>query len=212
MPTLPISLLVVFALLILTSYLWRYLARRIHMPCPVWLRFFLDNPVAASLVVKQIERAGLVAGMRVLDVGCGTGRLTIPAAKQVGASGQVTALDIQAPMLKIVDQRADENGLKNIRTVLVGMGEGVFAEKDAFDRAFLSTVLGEIPNRERALREIFAALVNGGLLSVTEALVDPHYQSRREVRRLASDAGFEFVQEFRNTFYFTMNFLKPSGR
>ena len=92
------------------------------------------------------------------------------------------------------------------------MGEGAFGEKSAFDRAFLSTVLGEIPNREKALREIFDALASGGVLSVTEALVDPHYQSRRKVRRLAADAGFRFDGEYKNFFTFTMNFVKPSGK
>jgi len=147
----------------------------------------------------------------VLDVGCGTGRIAIPAAMEVGSSGQVTALDIQPKMLNIVAKRSEERNLKNIRTVLVGMGEGAFGEKDAFDRAFLSTVLGEIPKREKALREIFAALTSGGVLSVTEALIDPHYQSRRKVRRLAAAAGFAFMREYRSFFYFTMNFAKPPG-
>jgi len=40
----------------------------------------------------------------------------------------------------------------------------------------LVTVLGEVPDREAALREIFDALKPGGILSVTEIIFDPHFQ------------------------------------
>jgi predicted methyltransferase len=45
-------------------------------------------------------------------------------------------------------------------------------------------------NREAALVEIFQALKPGGILSVTEGFLDPHYQSREQVRHLAQPAGF----------------------
>ena len=55
-----------------------------------------------------------------------------------------------------------------------------------FDRALLVTVLGEIPDRDAALRAIFDALKPGGILSITEILRDPHYQRRTTVLRLAA--------------------------
>jgi hypothetical protein len=47
------------------------------------------------------------------------------------------------------------------------------------------TALGEIPDREAALKEIFDALRPSGLLSVTEIVLDPHFQTRTTVARLA---------------------------
>ncbi len=81
---------------------------------------------------------------------------------------------------------------------------------DPADRALLVTVLGEIPDREAALSQIFQALKPGGILSVTEIIFDPHYQSRSTVLRLASAAGFQEKAFFGNRIAFTLNFEKPS--
>ncbi len=53
-----------------------------------------------------LARAALVAGARVLDVGCGTGASTVAAARIVGAQGHVCGLDISAPMLERARDRA----------------------------------------------------------------------------------------------------------
>jgi ubiquinone/menaquinone biosynthesis C-methylase UbiE len=190
---------------------WRYAARRRSLPCPAWLDLFLENPLANSEALRHIECTGLAPGMRVLDVGCGTGRIAIPSARRVAPGGEVAALDIQPAMLEKVARRAEASGLTNVRTVLVGIGRGEFREQNAFDRAFLTTVLGEIPNQKLALQEIFAALKPGGVLSITEVLVDPHYQSRGAVRRLCEEAGFRLEQVYGNVFNFTMNFVKPAA-
>ncbi|HEV7845546.1 MAG TPA: methyltransferase domain-containing protein [Thermoleophilaceae bacterium] len=50
-----------------------------------------------------VQRAGVVPGMRVLDVACGTGNVSIPAAK---AGAQVTGLDFAAGLLDIARERA----------------------------------------------------------------------------------------------------------
>lgn len=72
------------------------------------------------------------------------------------------------------------------------MGEGKLAH-NRFDRVLLVTVLGEIPDREAALGENFAALKPGGILSVTGIIFDPHLQRLSTVNRLANAVGFEEV-------------------
>jgi hypothetical protein len=70
--------------------------------------------------------------------------------------------------------------------------------------------LGEIPDREAALRRVFAALKPRGMLSVTETLRDPHYQRLATVLRLAEAAGFERGEHFKNCLGYTIHFVKPA--
>lgn len=70
------------------------------------------------------------------------------------------------------------------------------------------TVLGEIPNREAALQEVFAALKSGGILSVTELVFDPHFQRLSTVLQLANAAGFREKNRFGNAIAYTLNLEK----
>ena len=145
--------------------------------------------------------------MSVLDVGCGPGRLTIPIAQQVGPEGEVVAVDIQAGMLQRAQEKTKASNLYNIRFIQVCIGSGNL-DHNQFDRALLVTVLGEIPDQEAALKEIFDALKPGGILSVTETVFDPHYQRLTTIRRLAVTAGFKEKNYFGNVFAFTINLEK----
>jgi ubiquinone/menaquinone biosynthesis C-methylase UbiE len=148
---------------------------------------FMGKPVGRSDAVEQL---GLAPGMRVADVGCGPGRLTLPIAEAVGAEGEVVALDMQQGMLDKMMRWTAAAGLRNVRPLLGGAGEGHLPEQ-YFDRALLSTVLGEIPDRERALSEIARALKPNGFLLVVEVLGDPHYQFKSKVLELADRVGLK---------------------
>jgi ubiquinone/menaquinone biosynthesis C-methylase UbiE len=171
----------------------------------------MDNPFTetnrADVILQHLE---LQPGMSVLDIGCGPGRLTVPAARQVGQQGKVVAVDLQPGMLRRAQEKAQAAELHKIQFLQAGVGDGKL-ETGLADRALLVTVLGEIPNREAALREVFAALKPGGILSVTEIIFDPHFQSRETVLRLAGAAGFREKAFFGNRIAFTLNLEKPGG-
>jgi SAM-dependent methyltransferase len=189
---------------------WRFAVRRRTLPCPSWLSWMLENPfmntvAGSSAILNQMR---LEPGMKVLDVGCGPGRMSVPAAHQVGANGLVVALDLQPAMLRRLRQKMQAEGLTNIRLLQGRADEGALAH-DVFDRALLVTVLGEIPDRKAALAEIFRVLKPGGILSITEVLPDPHYQTRHSVRQFASVVGFEEGAHFGGFPAFTIHFVKP---
>ncbi len=190
------------------SLLWRYAARRRKLPCPAWASGVIIHPFS-HLIPPSLDKLELEPGMRVLDVGCGPGRLSIPIAQAVGAEGEVVALDLQPGMLRRLEARAARAGVTNIQPVLADITRAPI-EPAAFDRAILVTVLGEIPDREAALQSIYDALKPGGLLSITEILPDPHYQTRNTVRRLARAARFELRREYDGWMTFTQNFVKPA--
>lgn len=188
---------------------WRLVSRLRPLPCPPWLSWLLDNPLTRGMNASLlIRRAGIKPGMRVLDAGCGPGRVTIPAAELAGNEGEVIALDIQPAMLDMARKRAKSAGLNNIRFMLSALGENMLPE-NRFDRAFLVTVLGEIPDRLSGMQEIAAALKPGGVLSITEILADPHCQSLRAIRELARQVGLVESAVYGNRFTYTINLRKP---
>lgn len=188
--------------------------RRHALPCPVWLRWCveLDNPFSktnrASFIVSHLD---LGSGMSVLDAGCGPGRVTLPLARQVGPEGEVAAVDLQSGMLDRVREKVRAAGLENVRFLQAGLGDGKL-ERGHFDRAVLVTVLGEVPDRERALKEIFDALKPGGVLSVTEIILDPHFQSRWKVIQLAESVGFREKAFWGGRLAYTLHVAKPGNR
>lgn len=190
---------------------WKLASRRLALPCPVWLRWMveLDNPFTRTNRAAEIlELLDPRLGMAVVDLGCGPGRLALPLAKRVGEAGQVVAVDIQAGMLERVREKAAAAGIKNIELVQAGAGEGKLG-RERFDRALLVTVLGEIPDRQKALAEVFSALKPGGRLAVTEVIFDPHFQRQSTVARLAAEAGFRRRELHGNRMAYTMILEKP---
>lgn len=195
-------------LIVVLTLVWRFISNRRSLPCPSWLSWMveMDNPFTrANRASVIIDLLGLQPGMKVLDAGCGPGRLAIPAAKAIGSQGELTALDLQAGMLAHVQEKTRTAGLTNIRLMQAGLGEGKL-EKAYYDRVMLVTVLGEIPEQEAALKEIYEALKPGGILSVTEVIFDPHFQSRKSVQRVAGNVGFREAGFFGKRLAYTMHF------
>jgi len=198
----------------LVGLIWRIFSHRQALPCPSWLGWMveLDNPFTRVNRARYIvDHLGIEPGMRVLDAGCGPGRVTVPLGRAVGAGGQVTALDVQEGMISRARQKVEAAGLENVCYIQAELGEGRSPE-NAFDRAVLVSVLGEIPNQLAALEEIYRALNPGGLLSITEVIFDPHFQGRDSVVRAAEAAGFVEKTFLGRRLAYTMHVEKPPLR
>ena len=184
--------------------------RRRPIMHPPRLTFLFENPLVNAFVGPErlIARLNLAPGMRVLDAGCGPGRLTIPLAKAVGLAGEVVALDGQREMLAKLDGRLEKEGIGNVRPVRAVLGEDAIGER-GFDRILLAMVFGETRERASAARELYAALKPGGVLSVTEIFGDPDHRRPATVRREVEAAGFRLVRSFGGFPAFTLNFEKP---
>jgi SAM-dependent methyltransferase len=85
---------------------------------PEWVKRWLEVEASAAPVTGPLlEAAGIQAGERVLDIGCGGGLTTIAAARAAGAGGSATGVDLSQPLLELARARAAEEGLPNVSFV-----------------------------------------------------------------------------------------------
>jgi ubiquinone/menaquinone biosynthesis C-methylase UbiE len=191
---------------------WRWASRKWSLPCPAALAWSLENPIAQRFNGTRVtlDRLGLRAGQKILEIGAGPGRLLIPAAERVAPGGEAVGLDIQPAMLKRLEANARARGVTNV-TAILGDAAGCHVPEESFDVVFLSAALGEIPDRPAALAQCFRALKPGGILSITEMFGDPHYQSRATAKRLAETAGFHLQSIAGGWWLYTATFIKPTS-
>ncbi len=103
---------------------------------------------------------------RVLEIGCGTGYFTVPAARLIGSQGYLVALDLRADSVTLVSRKVQAAGLKNVRVV---QGDAMATDLDAasFDRVLLFGVIpAPMLPLARLLPEMHRVLKPGGRLAV----------------------------------------------
>jgi SAM-dependent methyltransferase len=114
----------------------------------------------AAATERMLDAAGLVPGMRVLDVAAGTGDQSILAAQRIGAAGSLLATDISASMLDGAAQAAREAGLTNIET-RVADASALDLPPNSFDAGICRFGLMFVPDLHQALLRIARGLKPG---------------------------------------------------
>ncbi len=136
--------------------------------------------------------ADIRARMHVLEVGPGAGTYTVPAARAIGPAGRVIACDLQAGVINRLNKVLARSGVANVDAVVASAYE-LAAPASSQDRVFMVTVLGEVPDKGRALAEVVRVLKPGGLFAADELWLDPHYCRRASLTRWCREAGLEPV-------------------
>lgn len=113
-------------------------------------------------------------------------------------------------MIAQVEKRVHEAGLTSVETHVADAYE-LPLDDASVDRAFLITVLPEIPDKGQALRELWRVLRPRGVLSVSEEFLDPDCPLARTTTRWAQAAGFALAERHGNCWCYTLNFRKPEG-
>ena len=108
-----------------------------------------------------LDIAEIKPGERVLDVACGTGLITIPAAKKVGDSGEVVATDISQKMVEMLAEQLSQEGLEQVSTARMD-AENLDFPDDSFDVALCALGLMYVPSPVEALKEMKRVLKPGG--------------------------------------------------
>jgi ubiquinone/menaquinone biosynthesis C-methylase UbiE len=111
---------------------------------------------------RLVERLGVKEGARVLDVGCGTGRLAQWIAERVGTNGVVTGIDPLEERIHIARSRGSAVRFE------VGQAEDLRAFEDSsFDIVCMSSVFHWVADKAKALSEVRRVLRPGGRLGLT---------------------------------------------
>jgi ubiquinone/menaquinone biosynthesis C-methylase UbiE len=179
-------------------------------PCPSSLSWLVNSPFRRWYMRRVIERIVIKPGETVLELGPGPGAFTVEAARRLGPEGKLIVVDIQPAMIAQVERRVRKARLNNVE-LHVADAYNLPVDDESVDRAFLVTVLPEIPNQARALAELRRVLKPMGMLSITEEFLDPDYQFPFETLRRAGASGFSLERRYGNLFAYTLNFWKGEG-
>ena len=115
---------------------------------------------------QALQRAGISAGTKLLDVGCGTGSVALLAQQLVGQTGEVFGLDPSIGMLST----ARENGVK---LPVRGMGEALPFPEQRFDRLTMGYALRHVADLQSTFEEYLRVLKPGGRVLLLEITRPP---------------------------------------
>ncbi|KPJ86101.1 hypothetical protein AMJ57_00410 [Parcubacteria bacterium SG8_24] len=167
-----------------------------------------------------LEQAGIREGMQVADFGCGTlGHYVFPAARMVGESGQVHAVDILKSVLGGIESRMKMEGAGNVRTVWGDLerDRGVGIDDGQLDIGLLINNLSLSKQKEQMLKECVRMVKGGGKFVIvdwkpTGAPFGPEASTRvsaEEAKSLAAGAGLKLEKEFKaGQFHYGLVFVR----
>jgi len=153
-------------------------------------------------VNRVMDILGLKPGSTVADIGAGSGWFTVRAAKRVGPSGLVYAVDINPAAISYINDRAKREHLENIRAIR-GHEDDPLLPGNSIDSVLLLKTYHEVAQPVRLLQKLRQALKPGALVGVIDrdGKGDDHGVDRKIVIDEARMAGFKLVS--------TYDFVKP---
>ena len=166
------------------------------------LRFLVQPP---RRVIRQM---GLSPDHQVLEVGCGPGWFSKVLAAAI-PQGHLTICDLQQGMLEIASVRLNSFG--NFTAVQSDASSMPFGDGQ-FDAILLSSVLGELPDKNRCLEECARVLSPSGKVTVVETRRDSDFIPQQELIHLAQSASLEFFSRSGTKWEYTVNLRHASGR
>jgi ubiquinone/menaquinone biosynthesis C-methylase UbiE len=176
--------------------------------CPYGQRFWVEapHPFITRDRLRRVLRPQ--PGERLLELGVGTGYYSCDLAEWIAPEGTLELFDLQQKFLDHTMEAATNRGLANL-VPTQGDATRLPYEDDSIDGAILTAVLGEIPDRLAALKEIRRVLKPTGRLVVGELFGDPHFTSRGSLEKLGVEADLAVTEDSGPAFgYFAR--LNPS--
>jgi ubiquinone/menaquinone biosynthesis C-methylase UbiE len=165
----------------------------------------------------NLSKLGITDGMKVVDLGAGSGFYTIASARMVGSSGRVYAVDVQKDLLDRIRTNGVAEGLRNIEVVW-GNAEkigGTKLREAVADRVVASNILFQIEKPDDFALEIKRLLKPGGKVmiidwsevsSIGPKTVFPSFKAQT----LFEKSGFKLDQSFgAGDHHYGLVFIRP---
>ncbi len=148
-------------------------------------------------VNRVMDILGIVPGKAVADIGAGSGWFTVRAARRVGASGLVYAVDINPEAVRYVGDRARKEQLQNVKTIL-SKPDNPLLPANSVDAVLLLKTYHEVAQPVALLQNVRAALRPGAKVGVIDrnGSGENHGVSRDVVIREAKQAGYKLVEQY----------------
>jgi predicted methyltransferase len=149
----------------------------------------------------QINRVmnilGIESGRNVADIGAGSGWFTVRAAKRVGASGKVFAVDINSDAVSHIQARAQQEQLSNVNAIL-SKPDDPLLPPDTIDAVLLLKTYHEVAHPVDLLRNLRPALRTDAKVGVIDrnGNGENHGIGKDVVIREAQEAGYRLLKQY----------------
>lgn len=149
----------------------------------------------------QIERVldvlKIKEGSTVADIGAGSGWFTVRAARRVGATGAVYAVEINPKYIAHIEERAKREALPQVRTVL-GKEDDPLLPVASTDAVLILKTYHEIAEPVRLMKNLRKALRPGALVGVIDrdGKGDDHGLDAAKVIKEAERAGYALAERY----------------
>lgn len=167
---------------------------------------------------SNLAKFGLTDGMKVVDIGAGSGFYSVEAAKKVGSSGRVYAVDVQKDLLERLRSVASGNGIRNIEVVW-GNAEkigGTKLREAIADRVIASNVLFQIEKPDDFCLELKRITKPSGKILIVDwsdvsTMSPPSVVSAAKAQALFEKNGFKLEDSFgAGDHHYGLVFSRPS--
>jgi ubiquinone/menaquinone biosynthesis C-methylase UbiE len=140
---------------------------------------------------------GVSSGKAVADIGAGSGWFTVRAARRVGGSGVVYAVDINPEAIRHINERASNEQLQNVKTIL-GKEDNPLLPASSVDAVLLLKTYHEVAQPVALLRNLRAALRAGAKVGIIDrnGNGEDHGVGRDIVIGEAKQAGYKLLEQY----------------
>jgi ubiquinone/menaquinone biosynthesis C-methylase UbiE len=148
-------------------------------------------------VQRVMDVLDIHAGTNVADIGAGSGWFTVRAAKRIGASGTVYAVDINPDSIQYIDERIRKENIANVHTVLSKPDDPGLPESSV-DSVLILKTYHEIAAPVRLLENLRRSLRTGARVGIIDrnGNGEDHGIQKDVVVKEAAQAGYRLVDQY----------------